>query len=678
MKLHTNKRLKLDAGLVSAANSTTLALSSGESFTGAFEFVSDFASVSVLVIIDTGSSEAGTLTMGLSTDALGTHQRAKSVEVSFGNSSVHTLSLVSKYFRVSFAADQGTSCTGYVQTIYHTYRTQGLVSFIGESINDQNDATLTRSVLTAKDVLGNYVNVQADINGGLLVGIPKSTFDEVVTTVNTPVFNASFMYDVLNTQLWETILGNSVNVDDDTNGTVTVTDSVCNLNITTDSYSYAVLRSKTLLKYFPGTTNLVRFTAVFDTPVANTIQRIGLGTAGSEFSFGYNGTAFSIYRGYGGKIHEVKYTVTAAEGAAADTYDIVLNTTTTFSVTLSNAGGDIGFTAAELANEMMLWNDGVASPNTVYFTDNWHAASIDETVIITALGVGAKSGTYTITAQGAGAMTGSFSTLTTGVALNDDYVAEASFNTNSALSQTLTKTNGNVYQIKFSWLGFNQIEYGVLDPTTGKIEPVHIIKYANTSTTPSILIPNMPFQATIASTGAHATAMTLSTVSVGMFTQSVLPRITFPRFAADNTKTVSSGSEVVVLALKCRYSINGIVTQSRMVIDRISFSTEATKNTIFRVRLNPDTYSAYSTSDYPDWQYTDENDSIALYDTAGDTFTNGTIEDERVLAGGTSGEEIFERGDLVLNRGDVLLITTEFSSGTNIDITVAASWVFDI
>jgi hypothetical protein len=145
--------------LVSTSNSSSLALSSGQTYTGTYEQVSMYASVSVLVIIDTGAGEKGTLTMGLAMEQAGTNTRSKSVEVSFGNSSVHTLSLVSDYFRVEFDADLGTACTGAIQVIYHKYRTQGLMSFIGESINDQNDATLTRSVLTAKKPDGDYVNV---------------------------------------------------------------------------------------------------------------------------------------------------------------------------------------------------------------------------------------------------------------------------------------------------------------------------------------------------------------------------------------------------------------------------------------------------------------------------------------------------------------------------------------
>jgi hypothetical protein len=70
--------------LLSTVNSTALALSAGEVFTGVFETTSFYGSVSVLVIIDTGGGEKCTLSMVLSPDLVTSRQ--KNVEVSFGNS----------------------------------------------------------------------------------------------------------------------------------------------------------------------------------------------------------------------------------------------------------------------------------------------------------------------------------------------------------------------------------------------------------------------------------------------------------------------------------------------------------------------------------------------------------------------------------------------------------------
>jgi hypothetical protein len=673
----STKRLKVEAtagstpvgqGLVSTVNSSTLALSSTQTYTGTFEDVSQYASVSVLVIIDTGSSEAATLTMELSTDAVGTHTRSKSVEVSFGNSSVHTLSLVSNYFRVSLAADQGTAATGYIQTIYNVNRTQGLMSFIGESINDQNDCSLVRSVLTAKNTLDTYENVRSDVYGKLEVSLPQAPYGELVTVPDTPLFNGLYLYDVINTQKFTTFLSN---------GTASVSDSLLSLDIdttapTADVQTYALIRSRDNLQYFPGTSNMMRFTALFNTPVALSLQRVGLGTAGNEVSLGYNGTTFSTYRGYGGKQQEELVTVTASS-TIADTYDVVLNGIT-YSISLTNGGGDDDFTANEIALTLMASSDDRMPSQP--FTNLWHAQSINSTVILTAVGVGARAGTYSFTAQATGDCTVSFAQTTLGVALTDEW--NSSFNVNQTLIDSLDFTKGNVFEIEFSWLGFNTIRYKVIDPTTNEMEVFHELAYPNLYTTPSVLVPHLPFQCFVASAGS-TTAMSIKTASVGLFTRTELPKVIKPRFAEDNTKNVASGATgAVLLGLRVRYSMNGIVFQSQVLIDKLSISTEAAKSTVFKIILNPTDYGAGTTSDYADWQYEDSNDSAILVDTNALTYSGGTILDEFLLAGGTSLRESFGYRDITLQRDDLLLIHGSFPSGGAADLSCSISWVFDL
>jgi hypothetical protein len=164
-----------------------------------------------------------------------------------------------------------------------------------------------------------------------------------------------------------------------------------------------------------------------------------------------------------------------------------------------------------------------------------------------------------------------------------------------------------------------------------------------------------------------------------MFTQSQLPRVLLPRFAEDNTESVSSGATgSVLIALKFRYTKTGIVTQSRVLIDRITMATEAAKNTTFKIIFNPTTLSAESTSDYEAWGFEDETDSLMLVDTTIDTYTGGEVRDEFILAGDTSMSNIYERGDLELQRGDVLIVHASFASGTSSDCSVGITWVEDI
>ena len=154
-------------GIISADNSSILALSIGETYTGNWEETELYSSISILVIIDTAGGEIATLNMDLSIDQSFT--RTKTVLVSIDSTGVHTIANVSKYFRIRIEADQTTAVNGAVQVILHKNRTQGLISFVSENISDNSDCTVVKSILTAKDSNGDYQNLTSDSTGQLIV-----------------------------------------------------------------------------------------------------------------------------------------------------------------------------------------------------------------------------------------------------------------------------------------------------------------------------------------------------------------------------------------------------------------------------------------------------------------------------------------------------------------------------
>lgn len=342
--------------------------------------------------------------------------------------------------------------------------------------------------------------------------------------------------------------------------------------------------------------------------------------------------------------------------------DVVLNGVT-YTINLTNAGGNVNFTALETCNRLK------ALPA---FNVLWNCYSVDDTIVFTAIGVGPRNGSYSITSTSVAA---TITTKTVGTPLQDVYVYEEDFDRKDIL-QTLDLTKGNVFQIRFSWLGFSDIEFFVLDPLRHRMELFHRMKITNTLTEPSIYIPHLPFQSFIASAGS-ATAMSLKLASFAMFTEAVIPPAFFPRFARQNTKNINNSTETVLLAIAVRYSHNGLVNQSRIFIDRLTLATESSKTTVFRIYKNPATLGADTTSDYPNWQYIDLNDSATLIDTNANTFTGGEQIDETLLSPGTSGEKNYSRGELVLNRGEVLIVTGLFGTGTQSELSASLTWTYD-
>lgn len=124
---------------------------------------------------------------------------------------------------------------------------------------------------------------------------PISAFGDVRTVQLTPVFQGSFEYTVDNTEITTNTVVNG--------GTVTQANAMAVITSSTTTASTAKLITKQHAKYRPGLGSLMRFTALFTSPIAATEQLIGFADeAGSGQSFkngfmlGYIGTVFGFHR----------------------------------------------------------------------------------------------------------------------------------------------------------------------------------------------------------------------------------------------------------------------------------------------------------------------------------------------------------------------------------------------
>jgi hypothetical protein len=133
---------------------------------------------------------------------------------------------------------------------------------------------------------------------------PLTAFGDLRTAELSPVFQGSFEYTVDNTELNKNLVANG--------GTVTQANAMAVIGTSTTTASTARLHSKKRAKYRAGLGGLFRFTAKFTTPVAATIQYIGMADghgSGAEFinglTVGYNGTTFGFQRWQNDVLFEV-------------------------------------------------------------------------------------------------------------------------------------------------------------------------------------------------------------------------------------------------------------------------------------------------------------------------------------------------------------------------------------
>lgn len=482
-------------------------------------------------------------------------------------------------------------------------------------------------------------NIYQAINNG----VNQTQYNENISSEVTPLFAHHFLYNVINDQIYQTYISG---------GTVTSSDSLANLAIDTTVGSYAVLRTRDVVKYQPGTNVSLRCSAIFNTPVALSTQRIGVGSAINEFSFGYNGLDFGVLRAYGGKIQVMNLAITTASSGISNC-TVTLNSVA-YVVPLTNAAGSIPFTCYELTkgNYNNLWIVS-QNGNNVRFTSN--------------SGVGARSGTYSFTHASAA---GTFSTGIVGQTQTTEWVSETNFNRNNTLSASINKQLGNIYVINYTWLGFGNVSFSMLDPTTNSIELLHVIEYAGTSATPSIAMPHMPVQLSLGSLGS-STAMSLKSASMGVYQYGSIVQLNEPKFSVFNERAATSaGVNTVLLCIRNRYTYNNVINASPININSIFLSCDGTKVAVFKIILNP-TISAGTTADFPNFSFVDETNGLALLDTTALTYSGGSVLYTFALGKSSTSLINFPYNEFQLNRNDILVVSCLSANATNASCSIS-------
>lgn len=147
---------------------------------------------------------------------------------------------------------------------------------------------------------------------------------------------------------------------------------------------------------------------------------------------------------------------------------------------------------------------------------------------------------------------------------------DGSSNISNPSGQLLDTTKGNVYEIKFQYLGFGSIIYSVEDSVTGLIVPVHSEQYANNNTVPSVFNPTLPIRAFTENT----TNSTDISVKCGSFSGFVEGKreLVGPINSTFNAKNPDTSEHTITIRNKTEF--RGISNQVRVYIQIFSFSSQ--------------------------------------------------------------------------------------------------------
>jgi hypothetical protein len=138
-------------------------LAAGATFTGAWEDVHSYSSITVIQKGDAVSADNG-FKMEFSMDGV-TVTRSKSSYARAGESALHSLAVVAQFFRVVYTQNATTGGDVEIETIYHPTKPRDLSSSANQIMRDNDDVTFTRPSSTHElDVARGLYSEQSWVN----------------------------------------------------------------------------------------------------------------------------------------------------------------------------------------------------------------------------------------------------------------------------------------------------------------------------------------------------------------------------------------------------------------------------------------------------------------------------------------------------------------------------------
>ena len=497
-------------------------------------------------------------------------------------------------------------------------------------------------------------SVDASISGGSVTiagpdplpvsvdNLPKTAFDEVSVAIPTPEVQLQFPYNINSEQVAQ-VPGNG--------GTVYNGNGHANISTGTDAAGYGLILSNDVLRYNAGQGGLARWTTVYTTGVANSEQLCGLGNRDDGFFFGYNGADFGVLlRGHGAL--EVRTLTISTASSTAENITITLDGVADAMVTVTNSG-DPCETAREIATHSFF-----SSGN------GWGAVPVGDKVEFYSIQPGAKTGSFTL--SGATTTIGTFAQTIAGVLPTDTWTTQANWNIDTMdgtgpSGQTLDQTKGNVYQVRYQWLGYGAIVYSIEDAETGGWQPVHKIKYANANTNTTVHNPTLGLWMSATNSG-NTSDLVMKTSSMAGFMEGMDAEIG-PIHSADRLWVIgNTTAETPVLTIRNKGVYQGEMNRVRikpLLATLTSNLNSATANATFRFYTLATPESGCSYTDV------DTNSSVIEYDDAATAFdtTEATKHLTLILASNESRPFGVEKYLRNLNPRSTLMITVENSKG---------------
>ncbi len=236
---------------------------------------------------------------------------------------------------------------------------------------------------------------------------------------------------------------------------------------------------------------------------------------------------------------------------------------------------------------------------------------------------------------------------------------------------TLDKTKLNVFYIQFQYLGGGAQFVYYETPSTGKVNIVATIPYANTYTTPSVYMPNFHFFM-YANNKATTNSLIVKSASYAYFVEgrTGFIEIQQPQYSTGIQTKTTVTTQTAIATIKNKTTYASKTNFIDIIIERIVVAIEANAaNNLGVLRLVKNA----TLGGVPSYSDINATNSVVSMDTAGTTVTGGTVLLSVPLAG--KNDKVIENlldYKIILGPGDTLTLSGE--SVNSATISTACLW----
>ncbi len=480
--------------------------------------------------------------------------------------------------------------------------------------------------------------------------IGVGSFGEVLAVAPKPELQIDFVYGGHPDLIVEEVAGT---------GSIDYADTMAAVHTGASLGGSALLRSDRAIRYRPGQGVLMRFTTLFSAPVFGVYQHGGAFAGGENaLFFGYDhedaATRFGCCIRSGGvrTIHSFEVDVAAS---GAETLTLTLDGD---AVAVSLTAGTLQENAKEIAE--------TSFPGWTVEADDMHVHFLSDTV-------GPRAGAYTDSSTGTA--DGTWSENVAGALPTDEWEYQENwshdkFNGTGPSGINLDFTKGNVYQIRFQFLGYGPVDFDVEDPTTGQYVTAHRFQRGNTREKPTVSNPTFHMGIACGNTDA-ASDLQVRMASMAGFVEG-LKLVEGPDHGTDIEGAASAATPVLSVR-NSEIFIDGISRANlRDVLPTLLSVAGSGSNKPIKVQalLN-------GTLTDPLWIDYAADHSLTAIDVFATGITGGDVIFTTSFPSG--GDRAFNllALDIILRPGDIVsLVVTP--TGTPVDYTASLAWKEDV